>query len=584
MATSKKRVTVPGSEKQALANAKIVGNVDPTDRIEITVVLRPRISGESALKSKSAAASLAMAGGAIEPAERKYLSREEFETQRGADPKDVTKVEDFAHQHNLTVVDVNLAKRSIRLAGTVKDLTAAFEPKLKEAKLAGRAIRTRTGSISVPAELSSFIVAVLGFDNRPAARPHCRFATGAGPSASSRSPSASKRAPRATAAKATPKNAADGSFAPPEIAKLYGFPPALNGKGQCIGIIELNDFDSNDPSMRPTATGFTPADLNAYFTGLGLTPPKVTAVGVASDGSVGANVPGVDNNADGEVMLDIEVAGAVAPMATIAVYFGLNTDNGFLAAFNAALHDNVRRPSVISISWGSAEDFNTKQARDAFDQALQDAATLGVTVCCSSGDDGSSDIRKPANRDGHPHVDFPASSPFALACGGTKLLGSGAVVTSEVVWNQGNGGTGGGVSNQFPRPPYQAKAKVPKSPTRKIGRGVPDVAGNADPNTGYQVRLVGGKTSVIGGTSAVAPLWAGLVALLNQQLALKNKPPAGFINPLLYALPPSAGAFRDIVSGNNDIEGLGKYKASKGWDACTGLGTPQADKLISLLA
>ncbi len=215
---------------------------------------------------------------------------------------------------------------------------------------------------------------------------------------------------------------------------------------------------------------------------------------------------------------------------------------------------------------------------------LQDAATLGVTVCCSSGDDGSSDIAKPADRDGHPHVDFPASSPFALACGGTKLLGSGATITSEVVWNQRNGGTGGGVSNQFARPAYQAKAKVPKSPKGKTGRGVPDVAGDADPSTGYQVRLVGGQRSVIGGTSAVAPLWAGLVALLNQKLAARAKPPAGFLNPLIYGLPTTAAAFHDIVQGNNDIEGLGKYQAGPGWDACTGLGSPDGGKLIAALA
>ena len=290
----------------------------------------------------------------------------------------------------------------------------------------------------------------------------------------------------------------------------------------------------------------------------------MTAVGVASDGGVGANLPGVDPNADGEVMLDIEVAGAVAPKAKIAVYFALNTDNGFLAAVNTALHDSVRKPSVISISWGSTEELNTPQALRAFNLVLEDAAALGVTVCCSSGDDGSSDIRKPSERDGKPHVDFPASSPFALACGGTMLLGSGTAIASEVVWNQGNGGTGGGVSNFFARPRYQAKAKVPKSPKGKVGRGVPDVAGDADPNTGYQVRLVGGKKEVIGGTSAVSPLWAGLIALVNQKLAKLGKPAVGFVNPVLFKVHPASGVFHDIVTGTNDIEGLGRSKAAQG--------------------
>jgi kumamolisin len=284
-------------------------------------------------------------------------------------------------------------------------------------------------------------------------------------------------------------------------------------------------------------------------------------------------------------MLDIEVAGAVAPRANIAVYFAPNTDQGFIDALTTAVHDNVRKPSVVSISWGAQEEAWTQQALTAFDQALQDAAALGVTVCCAAGDDGSSDIRDASERDGKPHVDFPAASPFALACGGTKLLGSGITITSEVVWNEGDSGTGGGVSNHFARPAYQAHANVPKSPAGKTGRGVPDIAGDADPQTGYQVRLVGGENTVIGGTSAVAPLWAGLIALLNQKLTSLGKPVVGFCNPFLYnSLSQSAVALHDITEGNNDIEGLGKYKARKGWDACTGLGTPNGAKLLAALS
>ena len=577
MALSKTRTTVPGSEKKTLPNAKVIGAVDPNDRIEVTVVIRPRTSGGSS-RAPKAAAEEAMKKGSQLPEQRQYISREAFAAQRGAHPEDVAKVEAFAQEHNLTVVEVSVPKRSIRLAGTIENLTVAFRPNLKKSKVGSRTVRTRTGGVSVPKELGDIVVAVLGFDNRPAARPHCRSLGGA----------TARRGPKATSStkgskKAAAHNSPNGSFTPPEVARLYNFPRGVEGTGQCIAIIELNDFNRDDPHPHPTGTGFTLNDLKTYFTSLGLPTPVVTAIGVASDGSVGANVPGPDSNADGEVMLDIEVAGAVAPKAKIAVYFALNTDNGFLAAFNAALHDNIRKPSVISISWGSAEDFNTQQALDAFNQALQDAATLGVTVCCSSGDDGSSDISRPQDRDGHPHVDFPASSPFALACGGTKLLGSGTTINSEVVWNQGNGGTGGGVSNVFSRPAYQSKAKVPKSPKGRVGRGVPDVAGDADPSTGYQVRLVGGAPDVIGGTSGVSPLWAGLIACINQRLASRGKPPAGFINPLLFNTPANAGIFRDIVTGNNDIEGLGKYKARKGWDACTGLGTPDGTKLMAAL-
>lgn len=338
----------------------------------------------------------------------------------------------------------------------------------------------------------------------------------------------------------------------------------------------MNDFDNQG---RITGTGFSTADLKKYFKRIKVPLPQITAVGV--DG--GANKPGPSPGPDGEVMLDIEVAGAVAPGAKIAVYFAPNTFQGFVDAVNVAIHDTVRKPSVISISWGGGEDFSTQQFRDSMDRAFRDAAELGVTVCCASGDDGSSDLRG-NEMDGSPHTDFPSSSPFALACGGTKLLGSGSTINSEEVWNEGTRGRagGGGVSNVFPRPAYQAQSGVPRSPEGKVGRGVPDVSGDADPATGYQVRA-GGRDQVIGGTSAVAPLWAGLIALINQRLTNLGKKPAGFINTLLYN-PASAGAFHDIVNGDNDIDGtLGKYSAGQGWDACTGLGTPNGVKVMQVL-
>jgi kumamolisin len=292
----------------------------------------------------------------------------------------------------------------------------------------------------------------------------------------------------------------------------------------------------------------------------------VTAVSVDE----GKNSPGSD--ADGEVMLDIEVAGAIAPGANIAVYFAPNTDQGFIDAITDAVHDTTRKPSVLSISWGGPEDSWSQQARDAMNAALQDAAAMGVTVTVAAGDDGSTD----GVTDGKQHVDFPASSPFSLACGGTKLTDSGTKIPSEQVWNEltkNEGSTGGGVSTFFPLPDYQKNAGVPKNvDTSFVGRGVPDICGDADPETGYLIR-VDGQTEVIGGTSAVAPLWAALAALLNQQLGK----PIGFVNPKLYALP--AASFFDVVTGNN-----GAYKAGPKWDACTGLGSPNGTAIASALA
>jgi kumamolisin len=211
----------------------------------------------------------------------------------------------------------------------------------------------------------------------------------------------------------------------------------------------------------------------------------------------------------------------------------------------------------------------------AFDQAFQAAGALGVTVTVAAGDNGSSD----GVNDGLAHVDFPASSPNVLACGGTRLIGSGQTITSETVWNDGasGGATGGGISAFFiPPPAWQTNINLPPSvnPGAKPGRGVPDIAGDADPVTGYQVR-VDGQNTVIGGTSAVAPLWAGLVALFNQSLGNS----VGYLNPWFYTSVTSVpGAFHDITSGHN-----GAYQARAGWDACTGLGSADGAKIQGAL-
>ncbi|HUY62162.1 MAG TPA: S53 family peptidase, partial [Candidatus Dormibacteraeota bacterium] len=386
------------------------------------------------------------------------------------------------------------------------------------------------GPVAVPRSLAAAVVAVLGLYDRPQARPRLsRLA-----------------APAAVAA----------AFTPPEVAALYAYPPGSTGQGQTIGLIELGG-------------GYDPADVTAYFAGLGLPAPALTAVGV--DGA--ANQPtGSPNGADGEVQLDIEVAGAVAPGAAVAVYFAPNTDAGFMDAVTTAIHDRQRAPAVLSISWGSAESTWSSSALTAFDRALADAALLGVTVCCAAGDQGSGD----GVGDGLAHVDFPAASPHVLGCGGTSLTAAGGAIAREVVWNAGGGATGGGVSAVFPLPAWQAAAGVPPSanPGGHRGRGVPDVAGDADPATGYRVQ-VDGQALVFGGTSAVAPLWAGLVARLNAALGHA----VGYLNPVLYPLAAAHPVTRDITEGSN-----GAYRAAVGWDPCTGLGSPLGERMLAALA
>lgn len=531
MASPKSRIPVPGSERTPLPGARLVGAADPHERLLVTVLLRRRATstGLTALVEEM---------GARSPQTRRHPSREEFAAAHGAEPSDLEKVEEFAHEHDLDVVEVNAAQRRVVLSGTVAALSAAFGVYLAHYEYPGGTYRGRTGQVHVPDDLAPLIQGIFGLDNRPQARPHLRFFT-------------EKEG-------AVQPRAADLSYTPPQLARLYDFPTGINGGGQCIAIIELGG-------------GYRSTDLKAYFAQLGIPRPKVVAVSV--DG--GHNRPeGNPNGPDGEVGLDIEVAGAVAPGAKMVVYFAPNTDAGFLDAITTAIHDARNNPSVLSISWGGPESDWTAQALQAMDQAFQDAAALGVTVCCASGDDGSSDRVS----DGLAHVDFPAASPYALGCGGTRLEGTGSTITTEVVWNEGagSGATGGGVSDVFAPPSWQASANVPPSanPGGRLGRGVPDVAGDADPATGYQV-LVDGQQFVIGGTSAVAPLWAGLIALLNQKLGHA----VGYLNPVLYSMPKSAGAFHDITTGNN-----GAYPAGAGWDACTGLGSPDGAKLLSALS
>ena len=512
------RTILPGSETVHRPGLQPSGTVEMDETVRVSVMIRQK------------GADPAISGG---NESRPPLSHEEHDRKHGADPSDMALVEQFAHETGLTVVESSTAKRRVVLTGTAGQMQEAFGAEFicYKAESTGRTYRGRQGTLSIPSPLQGVVLSVLGMDTRPVAKPHFRL---------------------------QPAAATAGSFTPPQVAALYSFPTGVTGKGQTIAVIELGG-------------GYKAADLTAYFKGLGLKTPTVTAVSV--DG--GKNTPGAE--ADAEVLLDIEVAGAIANGASLAVYFAPNTDQGFIDAITDAVHDTKRKPSVISISWGGPEDNWSVQSRNAMNAALQDAATLGVTVTVAAGDDGSTD----GAGDGKLHVDFPASSPFALACGGTTLKGSGKTITSETVWNevtQSRGATGGGVSNFFPLPAYQASAGVPKQgQTGFAGRGVPDVAGDADPTTGYQVR-VDGQDTVVGGTSAVSPLWAALVALLNQQLGK----PVGFLNPKLYA--SAQPAFHDITAGTNDDSNLGYYQAGTGWDPCTGLGTPNGAALLPLLS
>ncbi len=521
------QVPLAGSERIIPTGWQRVGPADPNTVIRVLIKLRRRqeLPPEPHCMPGTAAG--------LPP----RLTREQFSQAHGATDADIAEVEALAQTTGLAVVDVSLGRRTVWLSGTVAQFESAFGVVLEQYRdHKGNVYRIRTGPILIPADLDGVILGVFGLDDRPQARPHFRL-----------------RRPLAGSAQASAGNA---QFSPTTIASLYDFPTSADGTGETIAIIELGG-------------GFSTSDLQSFFSQLGLPVPTVTAFAV--DGA--SNSPtGSPNGPDGEVALDIEIAGAIAPKAKIVVYFAPNTDAGFLDAVSQAVHDTVNKPSVISISWGGPESNWSGQAVSQFNASFQDAAALGVTVCAAAGDNGSSD----GVSDGLAHVDFPASSPNVLACGGTELMATNTTILSEVVWNEPSGGaTGGGVSDLFPLPSYQSGVGVPPSvnPGSKVGRGVPDVAANADPNTGYVV-VIDGQSIVVGGTSAVAPLWAGLIALLNQALGRG----VGFVNPSLYQSTVRGEAFRDITSGTN-----GAYSAGPGWDACSGLGVADGAKLLKAL-
>lgn len=510
---------LPGSERQPAPGVSAAGRLAAEQPIEATIVLRRKPGFD---------VSAALAGS--------HLTAAEASTVLGADAGDLELVTATLTGLGVDIVSVDAASRRLRVSATAATMAAVFGAQLEAVNSvspAGSEVqhRHRTGGLMVPAVLDGVVTAVLGLDDRPQARAEFRIAAA---------------------------NAVSVSYTPLQLAQIYKFPPATTGKGQTIAIIELGG-------------GFAQAELDTYFASLGITGPKVTAVGV--DGA--QNVPGGDpQGADGEVLLDIEVAGALSPGANIVVYFAPNTDAGFVDAVSQAAHATPT-PTSMSISWGQNEDTWTSQARTALDDAFVDAAALGITVTAAAGDNGSTD----GATDGRDHADFPSSSPHVLGCGGTSLQVTSTthsiMVKSETVWNNGvgKGATGGGVSDVFSLPSWQTKAGVPTLTGAAVtgGRGIPDVSAVADPATGYEV-LVDGKKMVYGGTSAVAPLWAALIA----RLAEATGEPFGLLQPTLYAL---AAGFRDVTVGDN-----GSYSAKPGWDACTGLGVPDGTALLAALA
>jgi kumamolisin len=519
---SEPRQILSGSARNGAAGARLVGRTDGAEQVDVTVVLvRKQPIGRDELQGHSLA----------RPRERAIADHATFAALYGASDEAIAAIKALAAKYGLSVTNVDQPRRVVQLSGSASNMEQAFGTVLHNYALGPRNYRGRQGPILLPAEIIPHVEAVLGLDNRPVAKPRFR------------------------------SRDIQASYYPQQIAALYDFPQG-DGTGQTVALIELGG-------------NYGPQDLQTYFAASGLTQtPMVRSVSVAQ----GVPVPyGQDTVSDGEVMLDIEVVGAIAPEATIVVYFADNSDQGFYQAVSQAVHDPAT--TAVSISWGSAEKDWSQQTMDAWNTLGQGATLLNVPIFVAAGDHGCSD-EQPTDQgyDAQRHADFPGTcADGVVSCGGTSLQSQSGTITAETVWNDGDGwATGGGISTHFQIPTWQ-NGIVDDSGTALLMRAVPDVAGVADGNTGINVR-VNGNNSVSGGTSAVAPQWAALTAILSQRLGRK----AGFFLPLLYS-NRAADATNDIVSGNNTVYGITGFSAKPGWDACTGIGTPNGGSLLTLL-
>jgi len=530
---NKTRVVLKGSARQVRPGAKVLGSTGPDEWIEVTLKLRrkkplPDLSGRPT-----------------------RISRAELEANYGAAPADVEKVRTVLTGLGMTIIQEDPASASMKAGGAADVVEDIFGIKLLHYSHDGENYRGRRGNLHIPAELDGIITGVFGLDTRRMV----------------------KRRPLRKRHKsldlARRKAAARSWFFPAELASIYNFPDG-DGSGQTVGILEFGG-------------GYFEDDLATFSENANIQMPTVRTV------SVNNTPTDQKDGAEGEVMLDVEVVGGVCPKATIVVYFSTFDENGWVSALDTAVHDAENPLSVISVSWGYAEDAQgawSDGAIDAINDTLKAAALLGVTVCVAAGDDGSDD----QVGDGYAHVDFPSSSPYVLAVGGTTLRKSKSGKLTEVAWKDGdglrqdNGGsTGGGVSVHFPRPGWQTVSIQSVNPGAIDGRVIPDVAADASANTGYWM-VADGQGGASGGTSASAPLWAALIARINASLGADKQ--VGYLTPMLYqgnnnGARLGAASCKDITSGNNDTSSVGGYSAGTGYDAVTGWGSPDGGKLLT---
>jgi kumamolisin len=538
---------VPGSRRVAMSGARATSPCNPHITLEVTLKLRrkaalPPLDGRPA----------------------KPMTRAELAARYGASDQDIDAVVKAFAAFGLKPVATSTATQSVRLSGSVQQMEQAFQVKLFNYAFT-RGVdeapyRGRVGDVRVPAEVKDVVTGVFGLDNRRVARRR-------------------RKHPGVTTASAHALAASNGSrYLPAQLAQHYNFPPG-DGEGQAVAVFEF-------------AGGYFASDLKAFCDAAGVDMPTVEAI------SVDGTATSAHDGTEGETMLDVEVIAGVCPKAKIVAYFAEFSEQGWIAALDALMQDHANDPGVVSISWGSPEDDAqtwTAQAIDHINESFQEAAMLGITICIAAGDDGSSD----GVRDGHAHPDFPSTSPFVLAVGGTTIPVRGGT-GPDVVWFEGtgvrdqdfqDGSTGGGVSERFARPAWQGNIDIKSvNPGSFAGRVYPDLAVNADWFASPYLLVVDGGSQPNGGTSAASPLVAALLTRINAGRGPGHR--LGYVTPVLYgtvgtgAAATTVGAIgcTDVVTGNNKTATIGGYSAGPGYDAVSGWGTPNGVKLAAALA
>lgn len=454
------------------------------------------------------------------------LDHDAFVYQFGTTDDYIKVVTDWATAKNLTVVNSHAGKASMEISGTAEQFNNLFNITIETVTVDNYTYTTHSGEITIPSDIDDVVEMILGLDNAPIFQHHAvEYDETIHNNVSDPNTYPNKVA-----------------VTPQQVATAYGLPSGT-GAGQAVGVLEL--------TYSGYVTGWNSTDVNNSFSRIGLSSPTVTNVLVGGATS--------STTSDGETMLDIFCAGGVAPGATVVVYTAANSGSGFVNAVLAVANDTTYNPGSLGISWGSSTE-----GSDYLNSAFQACVVKGIICFTATGDSGANNLV----------VGYPQTNAYQVAAGGTSLyLNSNNTWNNEAAWT----GSGGGISTLISRPSWQAgltsqtvtNTGTYGSPTALPKRGIPDISAPADPATGY-VFYLNGSLVQYGGTSAAAPFLAGAVARL---LQLGTGRRISNFNTVFYS---TTSAFTDITLGNNLNSNANGYTATTGWDAATGLGSPNA--------